>query len=45
MQLRPNFHYYDMAVSGDKRKKGQTEETPTKQPRAVMVAPLQPTAS
>ena len=37
VQLRPNFHYYDTAVGGEKKKKGQTEETSARQPRAVQV--------
>ena len=37
VQLRPNFYYYDTVMGGDKRKKPQTEDGPTKQPRAVQV--------
>jgi hypothetical protein len=37
VQLRPNFHYFDAAVTAEKRKKGQNEETGQRQPRAVHV--------
>jgi hypothetical protein len=37
VQLRPNFHYFDTLVGGEKRKKGPAEEAPAKQPRAVQV--------
>jgi len=38
VQLRPDFHYYDVAVSGEKRKKFQGDEGQAKQPRAVQVS-------
>ena len=42
VQLRPNFHYYDAVMGGDKRKKPQVENGPAKQPRAVQVTLWQP---
>jgi len=37
IQLRPDFHYFDTALGGDKRRKGHAEDAPAKQPRAVQV--------
>jgi hypothetical protein len=37
IQLRPTFYYYDIVFGGDKRKKGQAEESTARQPRAVQV--------
>lgn len=37
IQLRPNFHFFDTLVGGEKRKKGPADDAPTKQPRAVQV--------
>jgi len=37
VQLRPNFNYYDTAIGGERRKKFQSEDGPSKQPRAVHV--------
>jgi len=37
IQLRPNFHYYDLVFGGEKRKKPATEEAASRQPRAIQV--------
>lgn len=38
VQLRPNFHYFDALLGGEKRKKGSTDDSAAKQPRAVQVS-------